>query len=177
MDDLVSTAWLAERLGEPGLVVVDASAHLPDTGRNARAEFDAAHIPGARFLDLDGLKDKTSPVPAALPTAEQFAARMVQIGVNDGDRVVIYDGSAVKTSARAWFIFRMYGVRDVGILDGGLGKWRAEDRAIETGERAVKTGSFSATTGLGSVRTKADVLANIVNQVEAPKFAQGYFEK
>ena len=125
------------------------------------------------FLDLDGLKDKTSPVPAALPTAEQFAARMVQIGVNDGDRVVIYDGSAVKTSARAWFIFRMYGVRDVGILDGGLGKWRAEDRAIETGERAVKTGSFSATTGLGSVRTKADVLANIVSEAEQVLDARG----
>src|SRR5688500_20161351 len=101
MDDLVSTAWLAERLGEPGLVVVDASAHLPDAGRNARAEFEAAHIPGARFLDLDTLKDFASPVPAALPTAEQLAGRMAEIGGNEGDRVVIYDDSGVKTSARA----------------------------------------------------------------------------
>ena len=88
MDDLVSTQWLAERLGEPGLVVIDASAHLPDAGREARAEFEAAHIPGASFLDLDTLKDFASPVPAALPTAAQFAARMAAIGVNDGNRVV-----------------------------------------------------------------------------------------
>ena len=80
MDDLVSTAWLAERLGEPGLVVVDASSHLPDTGRDARAEFAAGHIPGARYLDLETLKDLASPVPAALPTAAQFAARMAEIG-------------------------------------------------------------------------------------------------
>ena len=104
MDDLVSTAWLAERLDEPGLVVIDASAHLPDAERDPRAEFEKAHIPGARFLDLDSLKDLSSPVPAALPTAAQFAARMAELGVNDGDRLVIYDDSAVKTSARAWFI-------------------------------------------------------------------------
>src|SRR5690606_38964284 len=126
MDDLVSTAWLAERLAEPGLVVVDASAHLPDAGRDARAEFTAAHILGARFLDLDTFKDLGSPVPAALPTAGQFAQRMAAIGVHDGDRVVIYDDSGVKTSARAWFIFRMHGVPEVTLLDGGLGKWRAE---------------------------------------------------
>ena len=81
MNDLVSTEWLAGRLGEPGLVVVDAAAHLPDAGRDARPEFEAGHIPGARFLDLDTLKDFASPVPAALPTAEQFAARMAEIGV------------------------------------------------------------------------------------------------
>ena len=111
MDDLVSTEWLADRLGEPGLKVIDASAHLPDAGRDARGEFEAAHIPGARFLDLDTLKDLDSPVPAALPTAEQFAVRMAELGVRDGDRVVIYDDSGVKTSARAWFIFRLHGLR------------------------------------------------------------------
>ena len=128
MDDLVSTAWLAERLDEPGLVVIDASAHLPDAERDPRAEFEKAHIPGARFLDLDSLKDLSSPVPAALPTMAQFAARMAEIGVNDGDRLVIYDDSAVKTSARAWFICRMYGIEEVAILDGGASKWRAEGR-------------------------------------------------
>src|SRR5687768_18574188 len=133
MDDLVSTEWLAERLGEPGIVAVDASAHLPDAGRDARAEFEAAHIPGARFLDLDTLKDFASPVPAALPTAAQFAARMTELGISDGDRVAIYDDSGVKTSARAWFIFRMHGMRHVALLDGGLGKWRAEGRTLEGG--------------------------------------------
>jgi len=173
MDDLVSTAWLAERLVEPGLVVVDASAHLPDTGRDARAEFEAAHIPGARFLDLDKLKDLSSPVPAALPTAEQFAARMKEIGVNDGDRVVIYDASAVRTSARAWFIFRMHGTREVAILDGGLGKWRAEVRPIESGERTFEAGSFSPQSGPGNVRTKAHMLANIVSDSEQVLDARG----
>ena len=173
MDDLVSTAWLAERLGESGLVVVDASAHLPDTGRDAQAEFYDGHIPGARYLDLDSLKDRGSPVPAALPTAEQFAARMAEIGVNDGDRVVIYDDSAVKTSARAWFIFRMHGVRELAILDGGLGKWRAEERPVESGEPAGQGGSFRPGAGSGNVRTKADMVANIAGDAEQVVDARG----
>jgi thiosulfate/3-mercaptopyruvate sulfurtransferase len=173
MDNLVSTEWLAERIGEPGLVVIDASAHLPDAGRNARAEFEAAHIPGARFLDLDTLKDLASPVPAALPTAEQFAARMTQIGVNDGDRVVIYDDSGVKTSARAWFIFRLHGVREVALLDGALGKWRAEGRPLESGASAGAGGRVTPTPGPVAVRTKEDVLANIASREEQLLDARG----
>jgi thiosulfate/3-mercaptopyruvate sulfurtransferase len=173
MDDLVSTEWLAERLGEPGLVVVDASAHLPDAGRDARAEFEAAHIPGARFLDLDTLKDLASPVPAALPTAEQFAARMAAIGVNDGDRVVIYDDSGVKTSARAWFIFRLHGMAQVALLDGGLGKWRTEGRPLEFGAPANGTGHVTPSPGPGTVRSKAEVLANIATGEEQLLDARG----
>jgi len=173
MDDLVSTAWLAERLDEPGLVVLDASAHLPDAERDARAEFDKAHIPGARFLDLDSLKDLSSPVPAALPTAAQFAARMAEIGVNDGDRLVIYDDSAVKTSARAWFICRMHGIEQVAILDGGLGKWRAERRRLERGANAVDAGAVTPRKGPGRVKTKAEVLANVVSADEQVLDARG----
>lgn len=161
MDALVSTAWLADRLGEPGVVVVDASAHLPDAGRDARAEFEAAHIPGARLLDLDSLKNPGSPVPAALPTAEQFAARMAAIGVRDGDRAVIYDDSGVKTSARAWFILRMHGMREVAILDGGLGKWRAEGRPLESGAAPDGGGHVTPSPGPGAMRVKAEILANI----------------
>jgi thiosulfate/3-mercaptopyruvate sulfurtransferase len=173
MDDLISTQWLADRLGEPGLVVVDASAHLPDAGRDARAEFAAAHIPGARFLDLDRLKDLASPVPAALPTAAQFAARMAEIGVKDGDRVVIYDDSAVKTSARAWFIFRMHGFRDVALLDGGLGKWRAEGRALEQGDAEAGAGRVTPSAGRGTVRSKAEMLANLASGAEQVLDARG----
>lgn len=173
MDDLVSTAWLADRLGEPGLVVVDASAHLPDAGRDARAEFEAAHIPGTRFLDLDTLKDFGSPVPAALPTAEQFAARMAEIGVNDGDQVVIYDDSGVKTSARAWFIFRMHGMEQVAILDGGLGKWRTEGRPLEAGPASAPPGSVHPRRGPGAVRTKDEILANIARDAEQVVDARG----
>lgn len=173
MDDLVSTRWLTDRLGEPGLVVVDASAHLPDAGRDPRTEFEAAHIPGARFLDLDTFKDLASPVPAALPTAEQFAARMAEIGISDGDRVVIYDDSGVKTSARAWFIFHLHGMREVALLDGGLGKWRAEGRPLESGVPAGTGGNVTPTPGAVAVRTKEQVLANIASGEEQLLDARG----
>jgi thiosulfate/3-mercaptopyruvate sulfurtransferase len=173
MDNLVSTAWLAERLGEPNIVVIDASSHLLDAGRNARAEFEYSHIPGARFLDLETLKDPDSVVPAALPTAAQFAARMAEIGVSDGDRLVIYDDSAVKTSARAWFICRMHGIEQVAILDGGMGKWRAEGRPLEKGPNVAKPGSFTARSGPGAVRRKADVLAIVASDAEQLLDARG----
>ena len=173
MDDLVSTQWLAERLGEPGLVVIDASAHLPDAGRDARAEFEAAHIHGARFLDLDTLRDFASPVPAALPTAAQFAARMAAIGVSDGNRVVVYDDSGVKTSARAWFIFRMHGMRKVALLDGGLGKWRTEGRPLEGGAPESDAGHVTTAPGPGTVRSKAEILANIATDDEQLLDARG----
>jgi thiosulfate/3-mercaptopyruvate sulfurtransferase len=173
MDSLVSTEWLAQHLGEPGLAVLDASAHLPDAGRDARAEFAAAHIPGARFLDLATLTDPDSPVPAAVPTGAQFAERMRALGVDDGDRVVIYDDSAVKTSARAWFIARMHGVSEVAILDGGLGKWRSEGRPLESGEAAPERGNFTPSRGLGTVRFKSDILANLGNRREQLVDARG----
>lgn len=173
MDSLVSTDWLAEHLGEPGLVVLDASAHLPDAKRDARAEFAAAHIPGARFLDLSTLVDPESPVPAAVPTGAQFAERMRALGVGNGDRLVIYDDSAVKTSARAWFIARMNGARELAILDGGLGKWRAEGRPLESGEVQVERGDFTASSGLGAVRYKSDMLVNLGSRREQVVDARG----
>jgi len=173
MDDLVSTQWLAERLGEPGLKVIDASAHLPDAGRDARTEFAAAHIPGARFLNLESFKDPANPVPSALPTAAQFAARMAEIGIEVGDRVVIYDDSAVKTSARAWFILGMRGLSEIAILDGGLGKWRAEGRPLEGGWVEGGSGHVTPSPGPGEVRTKADLLANIGSRAEQVLDARG----
>ena len=173
MHDLVSTAWLAERLSEPDLVVIDASAHLPDAGRNAREEFEYSHVPGSRFLDLETLKDFDSPVPAALPTGEQFAARMAELGVRDGDRVVIYDDSAVKTSARAWFILRMHGIEQVAILDGGFGKWRAEGRPLEAGPSETREGTVKPQRGPGQVRSKAEVLAIVASAAEQLVDARG----
>jgi len=172
MDSLVSTDWLAERLGEPGFVVLDASAHLPDAGRDPRAEYEAAHIPGARFLDLPTLTDPGSPVPSAVPTAGQFAARMESLGVNTGDRLVIYDDSAVKTSARAWFVARMYGA-EAAILDGGLDKWRAEGRPLERGMPGGTRGAYEASRGLGTVRIKAEMLANLGKKREQVVDARG----
>src|SRR6476661_1818156 len=138
MDSLVSTEWLAGELGASDLKVVDASAHLPAVGRDPRGEFAAGHIPGAQFLDLATLKDTSSPVFNALPNRAQFAERMAALGIRRGDRVVIYDDSDVKTSSRAWFILRMNGMRDVALLDGGIAKWKAEGRELETGDGSAR---------------------------------------
>jgi len=162
MDDLVSTDWLAEHLHDVNLVILDASSHLPAAKRDAAAEFAAAHIPGAQFLDLASWTDPGSEVPAAIPNAAQFAERLQQLGIGAMDRVVIYDDSAVKTSSRAWFIFRLHGFTDVAILDGGLGKWRAERHPLESGtpERREAKGSRSGPAAF-STRSKHDLLANL----------------
>jgi thiosulfate/3-mercaptopyruvate sulfurtransferase len=166
MDPLVSTEWLASELGASDLRILDASNHLPDAGRDPRAEYEAGHIPGAAFMDLASLVDTASPVPSALPRPEQFAARMQALGVGDGSRIVIYDDSAVKTSGRAWFMLTAFGARTVAILDGGLGKWRAEGRPLESGEPAFDERHFTARPDAAKVRSKAQVLANIDNRAE-----------
>ncbi|MEO0062866.1 MAG: hypothetical protein RLZZ08_1426 [Pseudomonadota bacterium] len=173
MTSLVSTQWLAAHLGDAGLIVLDASAHLPDAQRDAAAEFAAAHIPGARYLALSSFIDPGSDVPAALPNAGQFAERMASLGVTDASQVVIYDDSAVKTSARAWFILRMHGLRQVAILDGGLGKWRGEGLPLEAGETTSAPGSVTPMAGPGTVRSKAEMLANIATRAEQVVDARG----
>ena len=173
MENLVSTQWLADNLGAPDLAILDASAHLPDAGRDPAAEFAAAHIRGARYLDLPSFFDPASPVPSALPTPEQFAERMAALGVANGTRVVIYDDSYVKTAARAWFILRMHGVADVAILDGGLGKWREEGRPLESGAPDVAPVPHTPVAGLAPVRSKADMLANLESHAEQVVDARG----
>lgn len=158
---LVSTDWLADHLGFPGLIVLDASRHLPAAGRDPKAEFEAGHIPGARFLDLAALTDMSSSVPAALPRPDQVAEVLAQLGVPAGARIVLYDGSAVKTSARAWLALTLNGVADVAVLDGGLGKWRAESRALESGAAQASLAEQAQFARNGQVATKADVLANL----------------
>ncbi len=180
MDSLVSTDWLADTLGAADLVVLDASMHLADTGRDARAEFLAAHIPGARFLDLATLIDPQGAIENAFPDAATFAARLGALGVGDQERIVLYDDSAIRTSARAWFVARAFGVREVAILDGGLGKWKAEGRAVETGAEAVLPARFSPAVGTARLRDKADLIANldapaaqVIDARGAPRFAGG----
>ena len=166
MDPLVSTEWLANEIGASDLRILDASNHLPDAGRDARAEYEAGHIPGAAFMDLASLVDTASPVPSALPKPEQFAARMQALGVGDGSRIVVYDDSAVKTSARAWFLLTAFGARNVAILDGGLAKWNAEDRPLDSGEPGFQERHFTVRPDNAKVRSKAQVLANIGSKTE-----------
>lgn len=132
MDILVSTDWLASELGARDLVVLDASLHLPQAGRNAGAEFDAAHIPGARFLDLASLHDPLSNMPGKIPDAARLETRLAALGVGNGSRVVLYDDSALRSACRAWFLLRLFGFEHVAVLDGGLGKWVAEGRVLES---------------------------------------------
>ena len=128
---LVSTAWLADHLGDPDLRVVDASWYLPDQNRDARAEYDAAHIPGARFFDIDDVSDHRSDLPHMAPPAEKFVSRVRAMGIGDGHQVVVYDGAGLFSAARVWWLFRLMGKTDVAVLDGGLPKWRAEGREVE----------------------------------------------
>lgn len=135
---LVSTAWLAAHLKDPDLRVLDASWYLPGSGRDARAEYEAAHIPGARFFDIDEISDARSDLPHMAPPAEKFMSRMRSLGVGDGHQVVVYDGAGLLSAARVWWLFRLMGHRDVAVLDGGLPKWRAEDRPLEDMAPIVK---------------------------------------
>ena len=128
---LVSTEWLAAHLNDPDLRVIDASWHMPATGRDARAEYEAAHIPGARFFDVDAISDGRSALPHMAPPVEMFISRMRAMGVGDGHQVVIYDSSDVRSAARVWWTFRLMGKTDVAVLDGGFAKWQAEGRETE----------------------------------------------
>ena len=128
---LVSTEWLAQHLDDPDLRVLDASWYLPDMKRDGKAEYAKAHIPGARFFDIDDLSDHRSELPHMVPPVEKFISRMRAMGVGDGHQVVVYDGAGLFSAARVWWLFRLMGKTDVAVLDGGFPKWRAEGRPVE----------------------------------------------
>jgi thiosulfate/3-mercaptopyruvate sulfurtransferase len=160
MDPLVSTEWLAAHLGEPDLRIVDASWHMPASGRSGREEYLAAHIPGAVFLDIDALSDKSDPAPHMLPSADEFGGAMARLGIREADRVIVYDNSPIRTAARGWFMLRHFGAQQVAILDGGLQKWTAESRPTESGEPPAGAAAFAAEPRTEIV-TKGDILAGL----------------
>jgi thiosulfate/3-mercaptopyruvate sulfurtransferase len=157
VDSLVSTQWLEAELGAPDLRVVDATLFLPGMGRDARAEHEAAHIPGAVYFDIDDVADRDNPVPHMLPSAHKFASRMQTLGIGDGNRIIVYDNSPLHTSARAWFMLRAYGAHYVAILDGGMRKWAAEGRPLESVVQPHRHGHFTALLDEGAVADKAFV--------------------
>jgi thiosulfate/3-mercaptopyruvate sulfurtransferase len=159
-DFLVEPDWLQQRLGKPGIAVLDCSWFVPEANRSGIADFRQGHIPGARFFDLDAASDKTSPFVNMLPGAAQFEAEARRLGVNADTTVIIYDSSYV--SARVWWMFRLFGHGDVRILNGGWKRWKAENRPIETGDpKPVEAGSFRAVAPKGGVAVWQDVLAAI----------------
>jgi thiosulfate/3-mercaptopyruvate sulfurtransferase len=161
MDNLVTTEWLAREHGASDLRIVEANAFMGDSGRDAETEFLAGHIPSAIFMDMRELVDSKSTLPNTVPPAEKFASRMQSMGLGDGSRIVLYDDSPLKSAARAHWLFKLFGAHDVAILDGGFGKWKAEGRAIETGKQELRHRHFTAWQDNASLRTKAEMLANI----------------
>ena len=128
---LVSTDWLAKHLKDPDLRILDASWYLPADARNPKAEYDEAHIPGARFFDIDEISDARSDLPHMAPPIEKFMSRMRAMGVGDGHQVVVYDGAGIMSAPRVWWLFKLMGQENVAVLDGGLPKWLAEGRPTE----------------------------------------------
>ena len=128
---LVSTEWLHAHLKDPDLRILDGSYYLPQMGRDPRAEYDAAHIPNARFFDIDDVADHGSDLPHMVPPVEKFMSRMRAMGVGDGHQVVVYDGMGLFSAARVWWLFKLMGQNNIAVLDGGLPKWQAEGRPVE----------------------------------------------
>lgn len=167
MDDLVTTQWLAVEIGASDLMIIDASLFLPDAGRDARAEYEDGHIPGAVFLDLAEFSD--------FPDEAKFASRMQTLGLGDGSRFVAYDNSPLHSAARAWWLLRSFSAHSVALLDGGLAKWKAEGRALETGLSQVRHRHFTAQADERGLARMADVLkpgdAVVVDARSSARFA------
>ncbi len=173
-----STEWLAGQLGKPDVVVVDGSYYLAVQKRDAKAEYLAAHIPGAVFFDLDAVCDHSSDLPHMLPGPNDFGKAAGALGIADTDTIVVYDGSGLYSAARVWWTFRIFGARNVFILEGGLPAWKAEGRPTEAGDVKREPRTFKAVMDTGAVAMQRDVQmalndgsAQVVDARSAGRFA------
>jgi thiosulfate/3-mercaptopyruvate sulfurtransferase len=166
VDPLVTTDWLAAHLDDAKVKVVDASCKLPDVLPLPKDDYLAAHIPGAVFFDVDAVSDHSNPLPHMFPTAEQFGRDVGALGIGNGDTVVVYDSGGWVAGPRAWWMFLSYGHDDVRVLDGGLKKWRAEGRPVESGPVTPKQATFKASFDERRVRSIKQMVANIASQAE-----------
>jgi thiosulfate/3-mercaptopyruvate sulfurtransferase len=165
-DPLVTTDWLAAHLGDPRVRVVDATFKLPGVLPLPKDDYLAAHIPGAVYFDVDAVSDHSNPLPHMFPTDEQFGRDVGALGIGNGDTVVLYDSGGWVAAPRAWWMFLSYGHRDVRIVNGGLKKWRAEGRAVESGEVKAKPASFKASYDARRVRSIQQMIANVESRAE-----------
>jgi thiosulfate/3-mercaptopyruvate sulfurtransferase len=173
----VSTDWLAQHLADPDVAVVDGTFFLPDEGRNAKAEYLAGHIPGAVFFDIDAIADHTTDLPHMLPKPADFAAAMRILGIGETMRIIVYDASGLFAAPRVWWTLRIFGAKHVRILAGGLPKWKAENRPLETGEVTRAPQDFAVAFDSSGVVSAAEVLeasqsgaAQIVDARGGPRF-------
>nr|WP_314073655.1 rhodanese-like domain-containing protein [uncultured Roseococcus sp.] len=158
MEDLVSTEWLAGELGKPDLLVFDTTKYLPNEPFDGKTKFAEAHIPGAGFYDIDEVADPDATLPHMIPSAARFEKLMAKLGVSNDSRIVFYDQKGLQSSARGWWLMRLFGHRNAAVLDGGLPKWVKEGRPVETGAaRAAKPGSYVADFIAGRVLGIGDV--------------------
>ncbi len=165
-DPLVGTDWLAEHLSAPDVRVVDGSYYLPHEGLDPRAEYEAHHIPGAVFFDIDEIADTDSPLPHMLPAPEKFSSRVRKLGLGDGVRIVVYDQRGLFSAPRVWWTFRFFGHEHVAVLDGGLPKWQSEGRPLEDGPVRPVERRFTARVNGLMARDRARMLANIAGRRE-----------
>ena len=164
---LVSTNWLAERLGKPGILVFDTTKYLPNEPKDGKAEFKLAHIPGARFFDIDDIADPDTTLPHMVPTAGRFAAKMAALGVANASTVVFYDQKGLASAARGWWMMGLFGHDRAAVLDGGLPKWQAEGRPVEAGDPTSATAAeFRPDLRATRLRGVGDILANVATQAE-----------
>jgi thiosulfate/3-mercaptopyruvate sulfurtransferase len=154
---LKSTEWLAGQIGKPGVVIVDGSFYLPTQKRDAEAEYVAGHIPGAVFFDIEAVADHSSDLPHMLPGPTQFGDAAGALGISNKDTIVVYDGVGLNSAPRVWWTFRIFGAKNVFILDGGLPAWKVEGRKVEAGEVKRPAAKFSAVMDTGAVAMLSDV--------------------
>ncbi|MCX7111791.1 MAG: 3-mercaptopyruvate sulfurtransferase [Proteobacteria bacterium] len=150
---LVSTTWLAEHLGSPNLVVLDGSFFLPNQNRNAKAEYNQAHIPGTQFFDIDKIADHSTNLPHMLPSPKEFAEAVGKLGIGNDTLVVVYDSNFFMASARVWWTFRIFGHTQVAVLDGGLARWLQQGRSVDAESVQAQPKSFTASFRPELVRT------------------------
>ncbi len=154
---LKTTEWLAGQLGKKDVAIIDGSYYLPTQKRDPKAEYLASHIPGAVFFDLTAVADDSTDLPHMLPGPDQFAEAVGALGITENDTIVIYDGSGLSSAPRVWWTFRIFGARNVFILDGGLPAWKQEGRPTEAGEVKRPKRTFNATMDTGAVAMVSDV--------------------
>jgi len=165
-DALVSTEWLAAHLSDPHVRVCDSSYKQPGIAPTARQDYDAGHIPGAVFFDIDDVAEPGTSLPHMIPSAERFAAKMRERGIGNDDRVVVYDAVGLSSAGRAWWMLRLFGHDNVALLDGGLPKWKGEGRPLETAPPAIPPRQFTARFRPELVRGKDAIRANIATRAE-----------
>ncbi len=171
--DLVTTEWLHEHLSQPDLRIIDATYYLPIQGKDAHAGYLAGHIPGAVFFDIDEIADTASPLPHMLPAPEKFASRMRKLGIGDGNRAIVYDSQGMMSAARVWWMLRIFGAREVAVLDGGLPKWLVENRPVGDEPVAPRERHFTARLDNTKLRLKDQMKRNLALKREQVLDARG----